>query len=508
MTINKKAKVLFIAPNMVGMSDGLNRIQPSLGLMLLGSMLLENGHDVRIHDTGLAGWENRRVIDPIKDPKKIEIGQSDEEIKEYIKNYSPDIVAISVLFSNFLDSAHTVARITKEVNKKTTVILGGNHISNSVIDYGFSKAPNTNLHDYIPDLEDENIDLAMVGEGEFSMVQLTDGIINNKDISKIPGLVKKIGHKKYLINPKSRTTDLNLLPRPARHLVDMEGYFKIGAFQGAKSKSPRVLTIMCSRGCPEKCNFCTTPQMWGHNIRWRPVKKIMEEINEDVKKYNIGEIQFLDDTLTLDKNHLYEMCDELKKLGIPWCTPNGTKVNYHLKDQQEMYNRMAESGCYQITLAVESGNQRVLDDLINKRLPLETVYPAIERAKKSGMLVHSFYIVGHPGETFEEMEQTYEFAINSGADSFSFAILQPLPGTPVYRRVVKENLWWHGRGLNDMMKRSSLIKVDGFDNPQELELWVDNLNIKANLILKENNPARFFEKYKHLDGDKFLKLQS
>ena len=72
MSLKKKAKVLLIAPNMVGMSDGLNRIQPSLGLMLIGSMLLEHGHDVKIHDTGLAGWDNRRVIDPIKDPKKIE----------------------------------------------------------------------------------------------------------------------------------------------------------------------------------------------------------------------------------------------------------------------------------------------------------------------------------------------------------------------------------------------------------------------------------------------------
>ena len=80
-----------------------------------------------------------------------------------------------------------------------------------------------------------------------------------------------------------------------------------------------------------------------------------------------------------------------------------------------MYNRMANSGCYQITLAVESGSQRVLDKLVDKRLPLETVYPAIERAKKAGMLVHTFYIVGYPGETFEEMEKTYEFAINSGA---------------------------------------------------------------------------------------------
>ena len=193
----KKAKVLLVAPNMVGMSDGLNRIQPSLGLMLMASVLIEHGHDVRIHDTGLAGWENRRVIDPIKDPKKVEIGQSDEDIKKYIQEYSPDIVAISVLFSNFLDSAHTVARIAKEVNKKTTTILGGNHISNSVIDYGLSKDPSSNLHDYIPDLEDDNIDLAMVGEGELSMVQLADVIVNNGDISKVPGLVKKIGPKKY-----------------------------------------------------------------------------------------------------------------------------------------------------------------------------------------------------------------------------------------------------------------------------------------------------------------------
>ena len=288
----------------------------------------------------------------------------------------------------------------------------------------------------------------------------------------------------------------------------MEGYFKIGAFQGGKPKSPRVLSIMCSRGCPEKCTFCTTPQMWGSNIRWRPVKTIMEEVNQDVKKYNIGEIQFLDDTLTLDKAHLFEMCDELEKLGLPWCTPNGTKVNYHLKDQAHMYQRMHDAGCYQISLAVESGTQRVLDTLINKRLPLATVYPAIERAKKAGMLVHTLYIVGYPGETFEDMERTVDFAMNSGADSYSFAVLQPLPGTPIYRQVVRENLWWPGRGLDDMMKRSSLIKVDGFSNSDEVEKWADNLNVKANLLLQVNNPDRFKEKYTHHVGDKYLKLQS
>ena len=138
---------------------------------------------------------------------------------------------------------------------------------------------------------------------------------------------------------------------------------------------------MCSRGCPEKCTFCTTPQMWGSNVRWRSTEHIMNEIINDVKDYKIGEIQFEDDTLTLHKPNLDSLCDELEKLGIPWCTPNGTKVNYNLKKQMEMYKKMAGSGCYQITLACESGVQRVLDDIINKRLPINTIYPSIENAK-------------------------------------------------------------------------------------------------------------------------------
>ena len=335
----------------------------------------------------------------------------------------------------------------------------------------------------------------MVGEGETSMIQLVDAILNNKDVSNIPGLVKKLSDGKYLINKNNQKHDLNLLEKPARHLVNMEGYFKIGAFQSAKSRSKRVLSVMCSRGCPEKCTFCTTPQMWGTNIRWRSTEHIMDEIRNDVKDYNIGEIQFLDDTLTVHKKSLYSLCDELEKLGIPWCTPNGTKVNYHLRSQLDMYKKMCDSGCYQLTLACESGVQRVLDKLINKRLPLETVYPAIENAKKAGMLAHTFWILGYPGETYEDIEQTVKFAKNSGADSFSFAILNPLPGTPVYRQVLKEDLWWEDRSMDDMLLRSSLVKVDGFSSPEEFEKYVNEKNMEANLLLKENNPERFNYKY-------------
>ena len=490
----KKGKVLLITPNLKGIGDGVNRIQPSLGLMLIAQTLKNDGHAVKIHDTALEGWENRKVIDPINNV--VLIGQPDNEIAKVISDFSPDIIAISVLFSNLLDSAHNIAKIAKKVNKNTKVLLGGNHISNCLIDYKFSLIDKkSNLPDHLVDLEDENFDLAMVGEGEFSMVDLVNGLINNNDISKIPGLLKKVGNKKYVINPPTRINDLNILPRPARYLVNMEAYFKIGAFHSAKSRSKRVLSVMCSRGCPEKCTFCTTPEMWGQKMRWRATKHIMDEIGNDVRDFKIGEIQFDDDTLTVDKKKLFDLCAELEKIGLPWCTPNGTKVNYHLKNQLDMYKTMANAGCYQITLACESGVQRVLDTLINKRLPVETIMPSIENAKKAGMLVHTYWIIGYPGETYEEIQKTVDFAMNCGADSFSFSILNPLPGTPIYRQVLKEKLFWDGRSLEDMLFRSSLLKVNGFNNPVEFENFVNETNVKANLLLKKRDPARFEYKY-------------
>ena len=77
---------------------------------------------------------------------------------------------------------------------------------------------------------------------------------------------------------------------------------------------------MCSRGCPEKCTFCSTPQMWGNNTRWRSTEHIMDEISNDVRDFKIGEIQFDDDTITVNKKNLFSLCAELEKLGLPWCT--------------------------------------------------------------------------------------------------------------------------------------------------------------------------------------------
>ena len=500
----KKARILLITPNLKGIKDGLNRIQPSLGLMTIAQSLINNNHMVKIYDTALEGWENHVDLGN----NKVMIGQSDNEIENVIKEFNPDIVGISILFSNLNQSAHTIARIVKKINPKIYVLLGGNHISNSLIDYQHNIVHPGEEIPIIKDLEDENIDFSLVGESDFTIIELVNKLINNQDYLKVPGLLRRISKGKYLHNPSDRIADLINLPIPARHLVNMEGYFKIGAFHSAKSKSNRVLNIMCSRGCPEKCTFCTTPQMWGTAVRWRKLDDIMHEIKSGVEQFNIGEIQFEDDTITARKKNLIDLCNGLEKIGLPWCTPNGIKTNYHLANQPDMFKAMNESGCYQVTLACESGVQRVLDNIINKRLKVDQIKPAIENAKKAGLLVHTFWILGYPGETYEEMNETVNFALSTGADSFSFSILSPLPGTPIYRKVIKENLWWKGRGMKDLMYRSSLVQVDGFKNPEEFEKFVDESNIKANLMLKENDPERFIQKYGEGSSEKSFVKQT
>ena len=126
---------------------------------------------------------------------------------------------------------------------------------------------------------------------------------------------------------------------------------------------------------------------------------------------------------------------------------------------------MVDSGCYQLTLACETGVQSVMDRIVKKRLKIDSIYPAIANAKKAGMLVHTFWVLGFPGETYKEIQETVDFAMRSGADSFSFAILSPLPGTPIYKNVVRNNLFWEGTSIDDLLYRTSLIKVDGFDSP-------------------------------------------
>ena len=376
----KKNRILLFAPNMIGVRGGVHRVQPGHGIGSIAGNLRDLGHEVIIRDTALEGYNN---VEDTEFKDLVMIGESYDSIKKFIEDVRPDWVLVSILFSNLVVHGKKIAEIVKSIDPKIKTILGGNHVNNT----------------YTEVLNDRFVDYVVLGECDFSVGELISSVMEGKDIGKIQGVAFKYDNKIISNGLSPRINDLNTLPREARDLMNMEGYFDVGLFHSAKSRSKRVGNIMATRGCPEKCSFCTTPQMWGNTVRWRDPEHIFAEIRDIVTDYGIEEIQFDDDTLTANIKKLLMLCDLMEPLNIKWCTPNGVKINYHSKNptkQDNLYKRMFESGCYQITFGVETGNQDILDNTINKRLPLDTVKPAIESAKKAGMLVHTFWMVGFP----------------------------------------------------------------------------------------------------------------
>jgi radical SAM superfamily enzyme YgiQ (UPF0313 family) len=350
---------------------------------------------------------------------------------------------------------------------------------------------------FLREMNEESIDYAMVGEADFEFPKLVDCLVNSTKTHTINNLVYMDDANEIRMagEPLTRTVtrnDIASLPAPAWDLFNMQRYFEIGAFQSPRTNAEKILPVMVSRGCPEVCTFCTTPDTWGMRVRWRDPSNIRNEIHNAIAIFGrVDEIQLVDDNITANLRGLYQLCDILEEFGIRWCTPNGTKANYHMAKQPLYYSRMKESGCYQITIACESGNQRVMDNIVRKKLKLCEIAKSVENAKNAGLFVHTFWIAGFPGETRDDMEETIAFAASIGADSYSVAILSPLPGTPVYREVVERQLWWpHSDGLNNMTYRSSLIKVDGFNGPEEFELWINKQNIRLNELLEKKDPRR------------------
>jgi radical SAM superfamily enzyme YgiQ (UPF0313 family) len=482
-------------------------MQPGLGLGYLAGVLKSRGHEAAIYDAALEG--SSRQVDTAR-PDEVLIGASDDEIRAKIEVFRPDVVALGVAFSTLAEEAQVTARIVRRWNPSVPIVAGGAHVNGVVADYLHASALNRSCgelhrlrvardaaaHDAAAKLRhrfdamnDGSIDYGMVGECDFAFSDLVEALVERRSVDDIPGLVAFGAHPRL---PGTKpVVDITALPEPARDVINMEGYFDYGTFHSSQASSNRVLNVMASRGCPEACSFCATPQTWGNNVRWRAPRAIYEEIRGCIERYGIEEIQFEDDSLTARIAPLYELCILLESLRLPWCTPNGVKVNYHLGKQVELFRAMKRSGCYQVTFACESGVQRVLDDIIGKRLKVEQAPVAIENAKRAGLFAHSFWMLGFPGETRAEMQETVERAMACGADSVSFAIVTPLPGTPIYRKVVEENLWWPGidghRGTNF---RRSQIAVDGFDGPDEFEKWVAAVNAQVNRAAADRDPER------------------
>lgn len=415
--------ILLIQPPYHLYDDDQRQAMPPLGLAYIAAALEQAGHQVRILDCVVEGFNQ---LTPMSDNRRRH-GLSDAQIFQAIAEYQPRLVGVSCLFTAQASAAHNVCRLVKQVDPRIITIMGGAHPS----------AVPENV------LNDKHVDFAAIGEGEQIVQRLADALAAGQKMPDDPsGLAWREGETVQVRRPKEFIHNLDAMPLPARHLLPMRDYFKYRAPHGSAIRRHPVTNIITSRGCPARCSFCSIHTVWGRRFRWNSSERVLAEIEHLVEHYGVRELQFEDDNLTLHKPRTIEICRGIidRKIDITWTTPNGVAL-WALNEN--ILELMRRAGCHHVALAVESGSPRVLKEIINKPLDLKRVPPLIKACRKIGMGVSVFFVVGFPGETRAEIQQTFDYAMSLGVDQVNFFTATPYPGTALFRNCIDQNLLTH-----------------------------------------------------------------
>jgi radical SAM superfamily enzyme YgiQ (UPF0313 family) len=427
-----------------------------LGLAYIAA-ILEKEFDVKIFDCVAMRWNL-------------------DKYGEELKNFSPDIIGITAM-TPILSSAAAVAKTTKQILPNAKIVLGGPHIT--------LLAEETMK-------EISEIDFGVMGEGEYVMQNLAFALRDGKALDFKGIIYRKEG--KLVNNGRSDLIqDLDALPFPARHLLPIDRYTKI------MGEPKKFVTMMTARGCPYNCIFCAKA-MFGRIYRERSVKNVIEEIDQLKKEYGIKEIVFYDDSFTLNKNRIMKLCDEMIKLdyNIKWKCE--TRVN--LVDEK-LLKKMKEAGCYVIAYGIESGVQKNLDFLA-KGVKLEDIQKGVKMTKDAGIEVEAYLIIGIPGETKEEVEETIRFAKELDVDYVQFSILTPLPDTELYKYakehgLIREVNWSKFSYFGD--KANVTMKLENF-TPEELQALknraMKEFYMRPRYVLKRITSIRSWGEFKNL----------
>jgi radical SAM superfamily enzyme YgiQ (UPF0313 family) len=311
----------------------------------------------------------------------------------------------------------------KEVSPEIVTIVGGIHPT---------MVPERTLVFFGPVL-----DYAYQGEAEFGLKALMDlyqsGDVSAASLSKIPGLIWREGEIIHL-NENCRLADLDSAGFPAWDLMPPSSYPK--APHGAFYRNFPIAPIIITRGCPFSCRYCSAKAASGGKLRSRSLNHVLDELTLLQRDFGVKEFQIEDDNFTLNNRFVEQFCDGLATRGLKfsWTFPNGIRLD---TVDRALLKQMKQAGCYALNFGVESGSQRVLD-MIKKGLTLEQIKEQITLAHEVGFYIGGFFIVGFPGETREEIEQTIKLSCALPLDRIGVSYFQPFPGTSFFDELVKK----------------------------------------------------------------------
>ena len=468
----KIKRVLLIRPPITFLNSSYRRCVIPIGLAYIAAVLEGKGIEVSILDAYAEGYHN--IIRSHED--LFIYGLEDREIEARLIDYAPDLVGVSCTFSSEIKSVlHTCREVKKTLGDIPTVV-GGLHPS------------------FYPEsvLKESSVDFVVMGEGEYRMLKLIQALNACKGLNCIDGLAYKSSEGVLVIQPMDGNIEnLDVLPLPARHLLKMDIYLDINVAVNPYPRGNRTDVILTSRGCPYKCTFCASYKFWGRHYRVRSPENVAEEIDQMVKEYRVDEIQFLDDSPTSKKDRAYEIMNRFMYHRLHWCPANGVIIN---SIDEEMLEHMAESGCYQVVFPVESGNPYVLKNLIKKPVKLDLVKPLRDKCKELGMSTHAHFILGFPGETREQMKETFAFARRIRFDSISFFAATPLPGSELFDLSLREGLLPKDYNFDKMDFHAAKLHLPEISS-KDLEFWINRETLIYNFNYFLHSPLKYLKKY-------------
>ena len=438
--------VLLVMPPFAQFKYSVKRCVQPLGLLSIAAYLERAGHSVEVLDSVVEGYHQDRICGDVKT-----YGLSMAKIADHIRDSKPDFVGVSCLMTPLLKDTLEICQITKQIDDSIQTIVGGVHATFAPYEL----------------LQYEQVDHVVIGEGEQSILSIVNG--------EKSGVVQ------------SPLLDVDMLPMPARHLVSMQKYFDIAMPENTFSPYKRTVQLESSRGCPFSCSFCATSKHWGRKFRGKNPEIVIKEIRHLKEKYDVDELDFVDPNIAFDKLRFKKLLELLIKenLGIAWGNCGGIWVDGL---DTEILDLCKQSGCYQISLAVENVNPHILKDVIHKPIHLERVKTLVEHCKKIGLDLHAFFVTGFPEETLKDMWRNYEFAKEMDFTSASFNIITPIPGSELYEKYAS-----HLDLTCINFNKASIPNPDL--TPEEIKNEIEKMNIKFNRSLLWRQPVMFARKY-------------
>ena len=440
--------ILIYPPQHFNPRFGAVKPDGSLGLLYLSSALRNSDFDVDVVDTCVGDSESRlkeNFFSPTILPNgRYRVGMSCEKIVELVSGY--DVVGIPSIFTAQTRAIEEiVVAIRAAYPTKIIAMGGGNARSQAERFLGIG------------------VDVICSSEAEKTIVEIGEVLrTNSRDFSQVRGVLFQREGK--IINTGSAEVlfDLDQLPIPAWDLLPLQLYWRIGRPHGGgfnEGDEIKYASMMTSRGCPFSCQYCHISLEKEENsitgeigkFRTKSIDRVLQEI--DVLKSLGVEYVFIEDDSLLGKTkRAIEVFRRITEKGMQLADVNGINlVHMHKRESgrlvpnEELIEVMAAAGFKKLIFPVESGSQAIIDKYASGKLDLvnHDIVGLIRCAKSHGIEIGGNYIFGWPGESDEEMQQTYRLALqhmNAGMDYANFHLLAPFPGSQLYEYAVANNL--------------------------------------------------------------------